>query len=102
MARKLTLSLLANPDLSMANVTTTSQRIEDWTDTLYPEDGSEGAEIVLPPVTFGAVYERAEDLLTKSQQRTAERSPNREVSPDLAERFEGATATTNGGRRLTP
>lgn len=90
MARKLTLSLLANPDLSMANVTTTSQRIEDWTDTLYPEDGSEGAEIVLPPVTFGAVYERAEDLLTKSQQRTADRFPDREVPPDLAERFEGS------------
>lgn len=88
MARKLTLSLLANPDLSMANVMTASQTIESWTDTLYPEDGSEGAEIVLPPVTFGAVAERAEDLLTKAQARIADRFPDREAPADLADRFE--------------
>lgn len=88
MARKLTLSLLSNPDLSMACVTTASQRIEDWTETLYPEDGREGAEIVLPPVTYGAISERAADLLTKAQERTADRFPDREAPRDLAERFE--------------
>lgn len=90
MARKLTLALISNPDLSMACVTTSSQRIEDWSTVLYgDEDGrGETADIVLPPVTFGAISDHAAYLLTKAQARTADRFPDRAAPADLTERFE--------------
>lgn len=87
MARKLTLKIIGEKDLGFAHATTSAVNIRDWSAVLSGDGYEEDADVIKPPVTYGAVREYAADLLTKAQERTADRTPDREAPHNLAEAF---------------
>lgn len=71
--------------LGLGSIDAQSRNI-DWREA-FGEDG-DGWEIILPRVTFGDIAERAPDLLTPAQVKTADKFPDRKAPEDLAEEFE--------------
>lgn len=75
---------LTAADLGFASYMNTSRSL-DWREA-RGED-CEGFDVILPRLTLGDVYERAEDIMTAAQVHTAKRRPYTLASDTLADKF---------------